>query len=460
VYQSNDDIALRLIAEGEFVRGEGPSALLLNINVIVGKLLATLYTIAPGIPWYDVVMLLSLCAAAGALLWAWGRRELPWTLLFAVVLLLPLFLRMHYTVAAMSCAAGGVALLARNRPLLASILLVWGTLLRFEAAMLIVLLAAPFLLARWRVLIVACAIAVSLFGVNRLVYRMTPGWEEFYELDSLRRQLGEYLPEARITPVVLTRLRTEAGWSANDHALFADWFHLLYSIDEARRAAAIIDTRPSLEQGLESLLTFIRATRWPLLLLAAWALGRSRPTLLRWLAIVAAMLLLVMVLGMIAKPPPPWISLPIVVCGAALLRSDERPRRWVMLAALMLGVLIAGRQIRGIGAASPVRALIPVPAGKLAILHGGAYPYEANWRPFRKPRQEFAFLPLAGSAHMPPVRNAFRKLDLCGDPDVVLVAYPHVPRRLERYYAERGRAVRFEAVSANVWRCTPVPTPH
>src|SRR3954462_15352625 len=81
-YQTNDDVTMRLLAEGNFVPGGKPVPFLLFINVVIGKLLAAAYSLIPGVPWYDLVLGASLIAAAAALVVVWigseERRDLLW----------------------------------------------------------------------------------------------------------------------------------------------------------------------------------------------------------------------------------------------------------------------------------------------------------------------------------------------------------------------------------------------
>ncbi len=86
-YQTNDDVVMRLLAEGNFVPGDEPLPYLMFINVIIGKLLATAYGVTTAVPWYDLVLGGSMIAASVALLHVWsasGRKfEIIWALLFA-----------------------------------------------------------------------------------------------------------------------------------------------------------------------------------------------------------------------------------------------------------------------------------------------------------------------------------------------------------------------------------------
>src|SRR6187401_3514333 len=55
-YQTNDDIAMRLLAEGNFVPGDTPLPYLVFINVIVGQVLSLAYRLTAVVPWYDLVL--------------------------------------------------------------------------------------------------------------------------------------------------------------------------------------------------------------------------------------------------------------------------------------------------------------------------------------------------------------------------------------------------------------------
>lgn len=54
IYNTNDDVAMRLFAEGIIYPKAGPSEFLLFINVLYGRFLKFLYISHPGIPWYDI----------------------------------------------------------------------------------------------------------------------------------------------------------------------------------------------------------------------------------------------------------------------------------------------------------------------------------------------------------------------------------------------------------------------
>jgi hypothetical protein len=462
-YQSNDDVGMRVLAESG-------SPFLMFINVIVGKLLTGLYALAPAVPWYDLLLGLSLCAAAGTLLFVWGRRELHWTIAFAVFLLLPAFVRVHFTVVAMLCAAAGIALWRRGHPVAGGALFVWGSLLRFEASMIIAVEAALLLLLsrrrlavsdgspapRLRTAAVAFSISIAFFAVHYAADR------EFRELNLLRARVGEYLPEERVTPAALARI----GWSANDYALFVDWFHMLYPADQVRRAAEVLETAPSPRRGLESMRTFVTDMRWALLLLLAYVLGRRSMRYFAWALV--ALVLLAGAIGMVAKPLPPWVAWPLLVFAATVLkmRDDPPPRRWITAVALLLALYAAGPSLPALYRKIEMRrrdaelarrdvAALRKLGARLFVLHGGAFPYEDYWQPLRPTAPPFPLVMLGSNATHADPDLPWR---LCTDPSLVLIAYPHVPPRLVRYVAEHRHAVvRFERVYAsgriNAWRC-------
>src|SRR5437016_2097908 len=65
-YASNDDVGMRLIAEGTFVPNGRPLPYLLYINFLVGYPLAWAYTIIPSVPWYDLLMGTTIFVSAAA----------------------------------------------------------------------------------------------------------------------------------------------------------------------------------------------------------------------------------------------------------------------------------------------------------------------------------------------------------------------------------------------------------
>jgi len=488
VYQTNDDVAMRLLAEGK-------SAFLLLINVIPGEVLSLLYRVAPAMPWYDLMLGALQTAAAGALLFVWSgpgsRDEWLWTTLFALFLLLPVFVNVQFTVVAMTCAAAGIALLlhaTRRLQLVAGALLfVAGSLIRFEGAMLIAIAGALLAWPLWRrdAVVAACAavvVAIVLFAINVAVYRQSAGWDEFHEYHLHRTHLSEFVAYEQITPAALRRLRDEVGWSGNDLALLRDWFFAdreVYSLERVRRADAIFGNRPDLRRARELVSTFLYDNRWVLLLLAAFALARGA----RVYGVAAAATLVVLVAGVsyVLKPPPPHVTFPLLILLATTLtiaarRWEQKPRAWRTVLAVVIAVWVAGPSTKALYRKSIERratvarvrrdvAALKATGAQLFVLHGSAFPYESYWRPLRAEMAPFAFISLGGDTRMPPTQDLLRRYGItdlpsaiCSDPRLVLVAHPHTPPMLATFLREhRHFDVRFERVlhaeSFDAWRC-------
>src|SRR5688572_13685683 len=55
-YDTNDDAVMRLMAEGRAIPGAPPEPRLLFMNALIGGVMVGLAAIAPGWPWYDIVL--------------------------------------------------------------------------------------------------------------------------------------------------------------------------------------------------------------------------------------------------------------------------------------------------------------------------------------------------------------------------------------------------------------------
>jgi hypothetical protein len=273
VSQSNDDIALEMLASGRGI-ASAPTPFLLFINVLIGKLLAGLYSQWPAVAWYRLFLLGVHLLAGWTIAWLAFRDGLSWTKLalacnFFLLFDLFFYVRPHFTctsgVAALAAVALWLGQLVRGQRL-RGLRLVWffvlvgfSGLMRTENCLLMLLVAVPnSLLAGWlaqaqarirpsdqelsqmaapvptqpvwRWLFVAVAmppalgalLATGLQLYNDRVYATTPGWEDFYEFNRLRAEFTDYR-RANYNAVTKT-LFDNVGWSANDFALLVRWF--------------------------------------------------------------------------------------------------------------------------------------------------------------------------------------------------------------------------------------------
>jgi hypothetical protein len=501
-YQTNDDVGMRLLAEGHLVPGSKPVPFLMFINVVIGKLLATLYSIAPAMPWYDLLLGASLIAAAAALVSVWIESGRVWTIVLAVFLLLPAFVSMQFTIVALTCAAAGIALIVDGRhERLGIALFVWGSMIRFEGAPLMAIEGAVLCLVMIRPrprlgpVIIASIVTIVLFAVNHMAYDRSGGWNEFAEFNWIRSRLTEHIAPEQVTPRMLVRLQNEVGWSANDFALFCDWYFAdanVYSLERMRKAAAIVAAEPSLRIRLGNAIddagAFLLKLRWFFLLVGIFVLARGAPArlVIDFLAMTLVIVLLIGTTSVLGKTPPPRIYWPMLILGATMLaiasrRYEPPPRRWLhaigILAAIFAGTpsLMALHRMSeqrradaaiAMNAAAQIRAI----GARLVIIHGNAFPFEDYWRPLHTSPALFPFIALGSSQRTPLLQDALRRgastdvaWSLCSDPTLLLVAWDVLPPRLEQSVREHhGVSVRFvplfrsERVSA--WRCL-VPPP-
>jgi hypothetical protein len=531
-YQTNDDVAMRLLAEGNFVPDGEPLPFLMHVNVVIGALLSVAYRLIPALPWYDLLMGAGLTAAAAALLRVWTvageRMELLWAALFAILFLLPAFVAVQFSLVGLGCAAAGMLLLVRAcaEPLeqrafrlhiaWGAVLLVFGALIRFEGAVLMILegaiLALPFVIGAWRVkerrpllrrtalaFVATGVVIVAAFGLNQYVYARAAGWEEFHEYNLRRSRISEYITPERITPEAVDRLATQVGWSGTDFTLFRNWFFTdpnLYSLARVRQAESLFygasdkpteESRASrMKRGVELAKNLFVEMQLALVFMLAFVLSRiSARYFLYALGVVLTIAVLIAAITVVLKAPPDRIYWPMLVLGASTLPIASR--RWgrsrhsaivVAATALALYVILTSfltlryqagqRHMRSIVARQDAQGLVHSGA-TFFVLHGSAFPYEDYWRPLHVETTPFPFIALGVSARTPPVQDSLRRfgrtdlpLSLCREPGLIIVAPPYIPTLLTTFLAEHhGMQVRFDPTFTGqhltAWKCTPLP---
>ena len=527
-YQTNDDIAMRLLAEGNFVPGDEPVPYLMFINVILGKILALAYGLSTAVPWYDLVLGASMIAASAALVHVWtgsGRVvEIIWALVFAVYFLFPAFVSVQFSLVGLGCAAAGSGLIVhaiaadldpksrRLHLLFGAALFVWGSLVRFEGAVLIgieaAVLALPFVLGTLRnvserprlrgavLAVVAAFLLTGLgFAVNQLVYRQAKGWKTFYEYNLLRSRLGEYITPERLTAQNMSRLANEVGWSNNDFDLFRNWFFTdpkLFSLAKVHQAERIfyVAEDPSkdgrsvrMRRGLELGIAFFKETRWTWLLMGVFVLAHGlRPRLVLYFAGLALMLgFLFFGISLALKAPPQRIFWPMLIMAATMLviaaQRWGRPMHWLVnvlaiLPAISLVTMALpplkkeseARRIAAEVAQSEVAALRRTGATTV-VLHANSFPYEDFWTPLHTEKAPFDFVGLGASARTPPVQDFLARTgrtdlpwSLCNEPGMVIITAPYVVSMLTNFVDEHhGVKVQFEESFQGkrifAWKC-------
>ncbi len=387
-YMQNDDVVMAMIASGRGLALQ-PDAHLVYINVLLGQLLRQAYTWAPALPWYGLLLITALAGAQVALVRALlaraGQRRaglLLYSAYFVAVACL-FVVRLEFTAVAGLVAGSGITLWIaglgsegggqeRGRGsglLVPASLLLLGGLLRFDALLLALVVAAPLCidrLVRLRrravrplggllAVLLAC---VALHLVDRGVYDRDPGWREFRELNAWRARIVDYGaggdgPEGQA-------LARGVGWSANDALMLRRWFYAdrrVFPIDAMRTLVGEAPvTRPDAAEVQDRIRDGFRYPSFlpvllvlPLLVASGGGGGRVRVLLLTLVPAVAVLAAL-----SVYMRAPEHVGLPtLAFAPTALLvasgprRRDRRDALWWLSAALALAaVVIAARQSR------------------------------------------------------------------------------------------------------------------
>lgn len=453
-YKTNDDVNMRMIAEGVIGTGE-QSQFLLFQNVLVGLVLRALYAAAPGWPWYD--MLLAGTAVAGALLCQTAvlrlcrsRSEVAFGALASFVLFTPLFRQLQFTASAMLLAGGALLVLSsvvyrppspgRRRAASAIIFLSFllGCLIRLEGAFLILATILPIpLLVGWRQLgrntllpfgAVALGTIVALLGqgFDRSYYARSPGWETIRHEFVVRQRATEYAQLDLSQPDAFRDALAAAEWTSNDYELLSGWLFAdrnLFSAERLRRFAELAPRKPVMQRAL-TVHRQLRQGSGIFWLLPALCLGvlLVRPSARALAAVLLSSGMLVGVLASLAVLFKAWflhiiwpLYTVVFFAAAAAAWTGRAPgpartkyvrlERRILSAAAVLGAgLAAAWQVGSVlsnGAASEMLrgqlardlAAWPAGTGSTVVVWGNNFPFEIWARPFRPlPATPWSFL--------------------------------------------------------------------
>lgn len=203
VFYLNDDVTMRSILSGAY--SGTPDGHAVYMQYPLTGLLALLYRIVPVIPWMD----LFFCGCIWiCMVFVSGNFEKKWLgSLFALVMFLPFFLYMHYTLVAALVASTAILLCCKGRSDFKVVVLLW---ISFMLRSQIGLLCLPFVLAavvwQWintesfalRVLKKRAIFLGELLlgmlliaGINKLCYADSE-WQEYLQYNETRTQLYDY----------------------------------------------------------------------------------------------------------------------------------------------------------------------------------------------------------------------------------------------------------------------------
>jgi hypothetical protein len=308
VYETSDDVGMSMVSAG-LGFAERPDDHLLYTSFIIGRCLNAIYSISPDLPWYALYLLASQTLAMVVIIRLLpGRGSLLIPALFLLSCLRPVEMLQFTTTAALVASAGSLLLLTGAehshkkgwilRFLFPALMLfALSALIRHLSTYLILLLTALVVvvkslasLDRRKLLIgllsVAAAAALTLTLSLLNGYHHSKGeWKNFYRMTHLHYNLFETGRTKSDSPETKAAIK-KAGWSANDIAMFNNWFSLDPDLFNPNKLARLDQILPQAHNKTDPLDVFLQLkwlladiTMAPMLLVIALAipcLKRSR----------------------------------------------------------------------------------------------------------------------------------------------------------------------------------------
>lgn len=205
-YEENDDIVMLLFASGQYTGT--PEFRLVFINSIWGLLLKGLYSITTKIEWYSLLFALSHILSLSIIMWSIfeNKANKYFKYLFALFFLvmeMRFIAQFQFTTTTAILAFSGLILTLHNsqlRIILGLSIFAISTLIRFEAAILVLLLFVPMLVKRYLVclkkqeikLFIYAGLVIALFyGVNQYTYHSNTEWANYYKYNKLRSAIND-----------------------------------------------------------------------------------------------------------------------------------------------------------------------------------------------------------------------------------------------------------------------------
>lgn len=213
-FEDNDDIVMLLFASGQYTGI--PEFRLVFINSIFGYFLKTLYTLTNKIEWYSVIFSIIHIISTSLILWKLFKTKstLIWKLLFAIIFITfqaRLITQFQFTTTAAIVSLAGLILFSetiRRQWILGIVLFCIGTLIRFESAILVLIIYSPYyakLLYKsysYKILKKLLLLAIPVccfFSINYISYQLDNEWKAYYEFNKIRGGINDNPNSASVT---------------------------------------------------------------------------------------------------------------------------------------------------------------------------------------------------------------------------------------------------------------------
>ncbi len=213
-YEENDDVLMLLIASGEY--SGSPDNHLIFINFLYGSVLNWLYRLAPQVEWYTVIFVMLNIAATSLLIdsslkVAKSKRAKVTLIAFIATMFIYISVSLQFTYTAAVLAIAGLSqIYASERKALGMAAFVVGSLVRFDAIILILIISLPlFIRNSWSVFayhrdkrVVALSVAFLIAGVCKVAdwsyYHFDSEWHYFHSFNQIRGQINDNPNSSRI----------------------------------------------------------------------------------------------------------------------------------------------------------------------------------------------------------------------------------------------------------------------
>jgi hypothetical protein len=381
-FDTNDDAVMNMIVAGKGY-GLSPDEHIVFSNVLLGFVLAGLYSLWPSVPWYGGYLLAVHFVAQSLILFCvlrpgYTRLRLRLYLVYFATAGLYFINNLQFTSTAFVAGQSGILLLmlavrsaangafGRRQLGLACVialgLLVLSSLVRREVFYPVIGMAIPTcglaalagrkpvagLVASLGVIVAAVAVSAACWEFNYAHYNLDPRWQDFYEYNKLRVKFNDeawvrYSPETAY-------LFQEVNWSENDFEMLSAWFfdnESRYSHDALRHVLEKYpwrESRISGEMFLKSALAvFLDRESLALFLALPILLYCIERRALNYLVVGVALAMacvLIAYLILYSKTPPsrvyvPTLAFPLAVTACLAHGSSflppERFRTWLRM---------------------------------------------------------------------------------------------------------------------------------
>lgn len=271
-FETNDDVAMAAIATGTALLGK-PEEHLIFGHAYLGLLLKQLYSMQPAVPWYGIFQAGAVYISMTAITWLVilkSRRPMIMLGLASGTLLLtclrPLLLMQFTTSGALTACAGALLLMEsverwhlRKRAVAcgigAALMIALSTLIRFNAANLVLIVTTLFVISRfittplrqWRKLL---AHLLAIAGAFAIVFTSTLAndgfyrgeWSDIYKINRANTSIREFRCDQIDSPL-RNLMYQHVGWTSTDATLYMNWYGLdkeIYSVEILTRLSKLM----------------------------------------------------------------------------------------------------------------------------------------------------------------------------------------------------------------------------